>query len=56
MSPGQQEQLFRNIAEAMEGVPREIVERQLAHFEQADPAYAAGVARALELQLHGEAA
>ncbi len=44
---GQRDRLFRNLAAAMHGVPREIVERQLAHFTRADPAYGAGVARAL---------
>jgi catalase len=39
--------LHAAIAGAMAGVPEEIVERQLAHFEQADPAYAAGVRKAL---------
>ncbi|UPG73013.1 catalase [Roseomonas gilardii subsp. gilardii] len=43
----QQERLFRNIAAAMQGVPQEIVTRQLEHFRRADPAYAAGVERAL---------
>ncbi|MDE1171254.1 MAG: catalase [Verrucomicrobium sp.] len=43
MSPGQKEQLFQNIAEAMQGVPEFIVERQLGHFAKADPAYAEGV-------------
>ncbi len=47
MSPDQQQQLFGNIAGAMEGVPDEIVQRQLVHFYKADPAYAAGVAKAL---------
>jgi catalase len=31
----------------MEGVPEEIVRRQLGHFHKADPAYAAGVAKAV---------
>jgi catalase len=35
------------IAKAMRGVPEEIVERQLKHFEKADPAYAKGVRAAL---------
>ncbi|PRY06175.1 catalase [Paraburkholderia sp. BL25I1N1] len=35
--------LFGNIARAIQGVPQEIVERTLAHFEQIDPAYAGGV-------------
>ena len=47
MSDDQQQRLFSNIAEAMEGVPDEIIDRQLAHFEKADPEYAAGVRRAL---------
>src|SRR5690606_27658470 len=47
MNADQQAQLFANIAAAMHGVPQEIVQRQLPHFERADPAYAAGVNRAL---------
>jgi catalase len=47
MSPNQQAQLFGNIAAAMTGVPEEIIQRQLVHFHKADPAYAAGVAKAL---------
>jgi len=50
MSPNQKEQLFSNIAGAMSGVPEYIVRRQLEHFHRADPAYAAGVARALKLE------
>lgn len=49
MSESQKDQLFHNIAEAMDGVPRFIVDRQLGLFEQVDPAYAAGVAKALGL-------
>ena len=56
MSEGQQEQLFSNIAEAMDGVPERIKARQLAHFYRADPAYAAGVAERLDLDLAGIAA
>jgi len=44
---GQKERLFQNIAAAMAGVPEEIVRRQIAHFAKADPAYGAGVAKAL---------
>ncbi|WP_319609263.1 catalase [Oceaniferula marina] len=47
MSPNQQQQLFNNIAEAMQGVPQEIIERQLAHFDRADPAYGQGIRDAL---------
>ena len=48
MSPSQKQQLFQNIAEAMQGVPSHIVERQLGHFAKADPAYAEGVREALK--------
>jgi catalase len=34
----------------MNGVPEEIVRRQLGHFHKADPAYAAGVAKALDIE------
>ena len=44
---GQKARLFSNIAEAMQGVPHEIVERQLGHFEKVHPDYAAGVRKAL---------
>ena len=43
----QKKRLFSNIAAAMQGVPMEIVERQLAHFDKADPAYGEGVRQAL---------
>ncbi len=44
----QKQRLFNNIAAAMQGVPQAIVDRQLAHFEKIDPAYAAGVKSALD--------
>jgi catalase len=44
MSVDQKKQLFDNIAAAMDGVPMEIVKRQVAHFHRADPAYGLGVA------------
>ncbi|MGE9267934.1 MAG: catalase [Verrucomicrobiales bacterium] len=50
MSADQQAQLFGNIAAAMEGVPEEIVQRQLVHFHRADPAYAEGVAQAVGVE------
>ena len=53
MSASQKKQLFQNIAESMQGVPDEIVARQLVHFGKADPAYAEGVR--LALQKHPEA-
>ena len=45
---GQRSRLFSNIASAMQGVPDFIVERQLALFQQIDPAYTSGVRAALE--------
>ena len=50
MNPDQQQRLFNNVAAAMAGVPEEIVQRQLVHFHKADPAYAAGVAKALGIR------
>ncbi|KAA2212546.1 catalase [Teichococcus oryzae] len=47
MTPEQQQHLFNNIAAAMQGVPRFIIDRQIEHFRRADPAYAAGVAAAI---------
>ena len=43
----QKARLFSNIAAAMSGVPQDIIDRQLAHFDAADPAYGAGVRAAL---------
>jgi len=48
MNADQKRQLFHNIAAAMQGVPEAIVQRQLGHFEKADPAYAQGVRDALK--------
>jgi catalase len=45
----EREHLHRAIANAMQGVPTEIIERQLGHFAKADPAYADGVRQALRL-------
>ncbi|MBU1233278.1 MAG: catalase [Proteobacteria bacterium] len=53
MSDDQKNQLFNNLAAAMEGVPVDIVQRQLGHFHKADPAYAAGVAAALGVDWKG---
>ena len=44
---GQRGRLFSNIAAAMDGVPKEIAERQVAHFAKADPEYGEGVRKAL---------
>ncbi|MEX2520639.1 MAG: catalase [Paracoccaceae bacterium] len=42
-----QMRLHRNIADAMQGVPENIRERMCVHFDRADPAYGAGVRKAL---------
>ncbi len=55
MSPAQKEQLFQNYKAAMEGVPVEIVTRQIAHCYRADPEYAAGMAKALGIKLPPQA-
>ena len=49
---GQKARLFSNIAESMQGVPKEIIERQLKHFDKVDPAYGKGVREAIK-KLHG---
>ena len=49
MSVAQKEQLFDNIRAAMEGVPIELVKRQVGHFYRADPEYGIGVATRLDL-------
>jgi len=43
----QRARLFSNIADAMQGVPAEIVKRQVELFNKVDPAYGAGVEQAL---------
>jgi catalase len=45
---GQRARLFDTIAGHIDGVPEDIVARQLEHFSRADPAYGAGVAEAIE--------
>ncbi len=54
MTSDQQHRLFQNIAAAMEGVPEEIIQRQLTHFHRADPRYAEGVAAALGIPNTGK--
>jgi catalase len=49
MPPDSQQRLMDNIAEAMQGVPMEIVKRQVAHFYKADPDYGLGVATRMGL-------
>ena len=50
MSEAQQARLMDTIAGAMQGVPEEIVRRQIAHFHRADPAYGEGIARRLGVE------
>ena len=49
MTPAQQGQLMDNIAAAMQGVPVEIIRRQVAHFYKCDPDYGIGVATRMGL-------
>ena len=44
----QRQRLFSNIARAMQGVPEDIVEKQIEHFSRCDPAYGSGVREALD--------
>ena len=50
MSEAQRARLMDTIAGAMQGVPEEIVLRQIGHFYRADPAYGEGVARRMGLE------
>ena len=47
LDDGQRGRLFMNLAAALDGVPKEIVERQLGHFDLAHPDYGAGVRKAI---------
>jgi catalase len=47
MSEEQQQRLFANIGRSLGGAKKEIQGRQVAHFRLVDPAYAAGVEKAL---------
>ena len=47
MDAAAQQRLIDNIVGVMQGVPRDIQERQLVHFVKADPAYGTGVAKGL---------
>lgn len=48
MNASQKEQLFSNIADAMDGVEQNIRDRQIALFEKVHPDYAVGVKKALQ--------
>ena len=47
MDAGEQDRLMDTIAGAMQGVPEDIVRRQIGYFAKADPAYGTGVAQRL---------
>jgi len=53
MDPDARIRLMDNIAEAMQGVPVEIVKRQIAHFYKADPDYGAWVASRMGVSITG---
>jgi len=48
MPADEQQNLFNNLAGPLSQVNAEIIARQLGHFDQADPAYGAGVRAALK--------
>jgi catalase len=48
MDAGQRQRLYQNIAGSMGGVPEEIIERALGHFEKINPDYAKGIRKALK--------
>ena len=49
MSKEARERLFSNYADAMAGVPAEIIKRQVVHCYKADPAYGKGLAARMGL-------
>lgn len=49
MGPEEQQRLFDNTARNMEGVPEYIKRKHIEHCTKADPAYGAGVAKAMGL-------
>ena len=51
MTADQKQQLISNIKAAMDGVPVEIIKRQLVHFYKDDPDYGKGVAAAVGIDL-----
>jgi catalase len=48
MNPQQQQALFDNTARAIKGASQQVLERHIGHCTQADPAYGAGVRKAIE--------
>lgn len=51
MDAAAQQRLIDNIVDAMQGVPRNIQLRQIAHFHKAAPAYGEGVAKGLGISM-----
>jgi len=49
MDADARQRLIKNIVGAMQGVPQDIQQRQIAHFAKADPAYGIGVAKVLDI-------
>jgi catalase len=47
MTPDQQKRLCQNIAGSLKKVSKELQDKMIAHFSKADPAYGAGVAKAV---------
>ena len=43
----QKQRLFKNLAQALHGIPQVIIDRQMKHFEAVHPDYAAGVRETL---------
>jgi len=48
MKSGEQQRLFENTARALTGVSKPVVERHISNCSNADPAYGAGVAKAVK--------
>ncbi len=51
MSPEQQGRLMDNMARTMQGVPQEIIARQVGHLMKCDPAYGQGIATRMGIKL-----
>lgn len=51
MTPDEQKRLMDNTAEAMAGVPKEIIKRWAVHCYRADPAYGRGIAERTSVSL-----
>jgi catalase len=56
MTSDEQARLIDHLVDHMRSVPRHIQERQVCHFFRADPAYGAGVANGLGIEIEAEVA